>query len=84
VSGVANVNIQFPDFAFLFNGSSDMILPQANCFLPVSSDAYCLAFLGLSLGPTGPAAFLGNYQQKNFYILYHREMNLLGFTKQVC
>lgn len=84
VSGVANVNIQFPDFAFLFNGGSHMVLPQDNCFLPVSSDTYCLTFFGFGSGSSGPAAVLGNYQQKNIYILYDRDMNRLGFTKQAC
>lgn len=84
VSGVANVYIQFPDFAFLFNGGSDMVLPQDNYFLSVSSDTYCLAFFGFVFGPAGPTVILGSYQQRNLYILYDREMNHLGFTKKVC
>jgi hypothetical protein len=88
VSGVANANIQFPEFAFHFNGGSDMVLPQDNCFaLAISLDYYCLTLVngGTALDNSGGnAAILGNYQQKNFYILYDREMNRLDFTQQAC
>lgn len=75
--------IQFPEFAFHFSGGSDMVLPEGNSFVPVNSDTYCLAFTGLDFGD-GPDAILGNYQQRNIYILYDRDMNRLGFTQQAC
>lgn len=83
-SGVAN--IQFPKFAFIFKGGSDMVLPDENCFIQVTSDSFCLAMLNTSIleNAIGPAALLGNYQQQNFYILYDREKNHLGFRQQNC
>jgi hypothetical protein len=83
-SGVEN--IQLPEFAFLFKGGSDMVLPDENCFMQIASDSFCLAMLNTSIleNAVGPAALLGNYQQQNLYILYDREKNRLGFTQQNC
>jgi hypothetical protein len=85
-SGVEYTNIQLPEFSFHFKGGSDMVLPDENCFVQVSSDSFCLAMLNSSVldNATGPSVILGNYQQQNFYILYDREKNRLGFTQQSC
>jgi len=66
---------------------SDMVLPDDNCFTLVSSDTICLAMLNASSVlkvAVGPAVILGNHQQQNFYILYDREKNRLGFTHKTC
>jgi hypothetical protein len=84
VSGVKN--IQLPGFAFHFKGGSDMILPHENSFVSYSSDTFCLAMLETSFldVSVGPAVLIGNYQQQNFYMVYDRENNRLGFTHQTC
>ena len=62
-----------------------MVLPQDNYFAPMnSSDTDGLMFSSAPIDLGGPIAFLGNYQLSNFYILYDREMNRLGFTQQGC
>lgn len=83
VSGVENID--FPEFAFHFMGGSDMVLPYENTFHWVSQ-TYCLAMVNSSVLEVdiGPAVLLGNYQQQNFYILYDREKNRLGFTRKTC
>jgi hypothetical protein len=78
-SGVENFEI--PEFAFHFKGGSDMVLPDDNCFTLVSSDTICLAMLNAS---SVLKVAVGNHQQQNFYILYDREKNRLGFTHKTC
>eukprot|EP01018_Ginkgo_biloba_P016734 Gb_05863 [translate_table: standard] len=80
-------SIVLPNFTFHFKGGSDMALPAANYFSYVLSlDTICLTILGNQgiLDDNGPAVLLGNYQQQNFYVLYDREKNHLGFTHQIC
>lgn len=85
VSGTVE-NIQFPAFSFHFKGGSHMVLPDGNSFVPYSSDTFCLAMLNTRFltAAVGPAVLIGNYQRQNFYILYDREKNRLGFTQQSC
>jgi hypothetical protein len=81
-------NIVLPEFAFHFKGGSDMVLPVANYFSYFSSfDSICLTMIssrGLLEVDSGPAVILGNDQQQDFYLLYDREKNRLGFTPQTC
>lgn len=82
VSGVQY--IRWPKFAFHFNGGSQMVLPDENAFIYVSDDVFCLAMLNGGIAVNGPAVLIGNFQQNNFYILYDREKNRLGFTQRAC
>jgi hypothetical protein len=87
ISGLDNVPL--PEFAFHFKGGSDMVLPVANYFSYFSSfDSICLTMISSEVLDSevdnGPAVILGNYQQQNFYILFDREKNRLGFTQQTC
>lgn len=86
ISGLEN--ILWPTFAFHFKNGSDMVLPAANYFSYFGSrDSMCLTMISSKSIPNndnGPAVILGNYQQQNFYILYDREENRLGFTQQTC
>lgn len=87
VSGVEN--IQWPKFAFHFNGGSQMVLPEENGFTNYginyyADDLLCLAMLNRGIAVNGPAVIIGNIQQNNFYILYDREKNRLGFTQGAC
>jgi len=82
-------NVLLPEFAFHFKGGSDMVLPAANYFSFFGSfNSICLTMVSStalnSEVDDGPAVILGNYQQQNFYILYDREKNRLGFTQQTC
>jgi len=86
VSGLENIVL--PEFAFHFKGGSDMVLPVANYFSYFESfDTICLTMIssrGILEVEVGPAVILGNYQQQDFYLLYDREKNRLGFTQQPC
>eukprot|EP00253_Pinus_taeda_P030596 PITA_30596 len=86
VSGIENIVL--PEFAFHFKGGSDMVLPVANYFSYFESfDTICLTMIssrGILEVEVGPAVILGNYQQQDFYLLYDRENNRLGFTQQPC
>eukprot|EP00253_Pinus_taeda_P032849 PITA_32849 len=84
VSGLEN--FQWPTFAFHFKGGSDMVVPSENSFSSATSgsaDTFCLAMNGGTF-VHGPAVLIGNIQQNNFYILYDREKNRLGFTQRAC
>ena len=86
ISGLRNT--QWPTFAFHFKGGADMVLPVSNYFTHFRSlDSTCLTMVSskrFSDDDNGPAVILGNYQQQNFYILFDREKNRLGFTQQTC
>jgi hypothetical protein len=86
VSGLENIVL--PEFAFHFKGGSNMVLPVANYFSYFTSfDSICLTMIsssGILEVDNGPAVILGNYQQQDFYLLYDREKNRLGFTQQTC
>jgi len=92
VSGASIANILLPQFVFHFKGGSDMVLPHENSFvaantdnfLAASSDTICLAIENAGSEPDGPAVVFGNFQQKNFYLLYDRLNNRLGFAQQPC
>ena len=69
-----------------------MVLPEENSFIAAStdnflagtSDTICLAIMNAGCVPDGPAAVVDNFQQSNFYLLFDREKNRLGFTQETC
>jgi hypothetical protein len=81
------MNIQLPRFVLHFKGGSDMVLPDENSFTAVNGDNFlaaipdtiCLAIKNAGSVPVGPAVVFGNFQQNNFYLLYDRQNNRLGF-----
>jgi hypothetical protein len=92
VSGVNVMNIQLPRFILHFKGGSDMVLPAENSFTAANGDNFlaaipdtvCLAIKNAGSVPVGPAVVFGNFQQNNFYLLYDRQNNRLGFAQRTC
>lgn len=92
VSGVNVKNIELPRFGLHLKGGSDMVVPNENSFIAAStdniladtSDTICLAIMNAGIVPDGPAVVIGNFMQNNFYFLFDRSNNRLGFARQTC
>ncbi|XP_031392300.1 aspartic proteinase nepenthesin-2-like [Punica granatum] len=74
--------LDMPEFRITFDDGAEWNFPAENVFIRFQPEGIvCLAILRID---NDRFSIIGNYQQKNFHVLYDAEESRLGFTAEMC
>ncbi|BBN04430.1 hypothetical protein MPTK1_3g04530 [Marchantia polymorpha subsp. ruderalis] len=81
-SGLTNADIgaRVPTVSFNFTGAN-YDLSYDNTFLTFDDASFCL---NIGRGVLGSGSIIGNYQQRNVYVVYDRANSQIGFVPRNC